>query len=150
MNKEARIEEFLLPYDHVLQSLVLQLREYFKNETRPNFELIANTYQSLNFGYSFSKKAWDSYCAIILYRRHLNISLPSGNLLDDPDGLLHGTGSRIRHLKITKFEDIKNPGIVRLVNQARDNAFALIEDKIMSDEEVQIIIKKSSDKKKSR
>lgn len=140
-NTEHQIAEFLEPYSADIRSFAQALRVYLKEETTPAFELVAQSTQSFNIGYGFTTTAWDCYCAIIVYRKHINISLPSGASLSDPTGLLHGTGSRVRHLKISGLKDIQKPAVRKLLKQARKNAFAAVEDGASGDEGVKTVFK---------
>jgi len=124
---EKQVEEYLLPFNDKISSLARQLREYMRNETKPAFEIIGDSHHSLNMGFGFTEKAWDCYCAIVIYSNHINITFPSGAVLSDPEGILIGSGSKIRHLRIHEFNDIKEPKIARLLNEARKNASDLIE-----------------------
>lgn len=149
MNKtEQQIDEYLMPFSGKIQTLAQQLRTYLKTETHPTFELVADSNISVNIGYGFTEKAWDCYCAIIVYSKHINISLPSGVGIPDPEGILHGTGKRIRHIKINDFEDIKKPAVMDILMQARENAFALLKEKPTKTTGIQTIIKQISGTKK--
>lgn len=125
---EQKIAACLAEYDSEMTSFAQALRVYLKQKTKPSFELAGVSAQSFNIGYGFTTKAWDCYCAIIVYRKHINLSLPSGASLSDPEGLLHGTGSRIRHLKIKELKDVQTPAVTMLLTEARANAFAAVED----------------------
>lgn len=47
-------------------------------------------------------------CSIRVTDKHVALQFfESGILLDDPDGLLEGTGKKMRHIKIRKKSDIK-------------------------------------------
>jgi len=127
-NPELIIEGFLLPFSPEIESLAQQLRIYLKEETKPTTELIAESTISLNIGYGFTRKAWDCYAAIIVYTKHINISFPSGTSLTDPDGLLQGTGSRIRDIKVGNLNDLTEPAFKALLIQARDKAWMLAAD----------------------
>ena len=89
---EKQIEEFLSSRPEELRDLAQELRTFLKKETEPSYELLGQSVQSFNIGYAFTTTAWDSYCVIIVYKNHINISLPSGASLPDPDGILprHG------------------------------------------------------------
>lgn len=137
-----------MPFNGKIQTLAQQLRTYLKAETQPTTELAADSNISVNIGYGFTEKAWDCYCAIIVYSKHINISLPSGAGLADPEGILHGTGKRVRHIKIQVFDDIKVPAVTDLLMQARENAFALLKEKPTQTTGIQTIIKQVSGIKK--
>jgi hypothetical protein len=55
--------------------------------------------------------------AIIPHKTHVNLQFADGVDLDDPDGLVEGTGKRIRHVKFRSLEDIDRPAARRLVDQ---------------------------------
>jgi len=47
--------------------------------------------------------------AIIPHSAHVNLQLPDGVDLPDPDGLIEGTGKRIRHVKVRSVGDAAAP-----------------------------------------
>ena len=55
--------------------------------------------------------------AIIPHRSHVNLQLADGADLTDPDGLVEGTGKRIRHVKFRSVEDVDRPAAQRLIDQ---------------------------------
>ena len=145
---EQQIAEFLLPYRVEIRSLAQSLRVYLKEETNPAFELAGKSAQSFNIGYGFTTTAWDCYCAIIVYRNHINISLPSGAFLSDPGGILHGEGSRVRHLKVGELKDVQTAAVRKILMEARTNAHFLIRDEGSNHGEVRTVIKTRKAKKK--
>ena len=147
-NTEEQIVKFLEPFNSEIASLAQQLRDHLKKETKATIELVGNSTISLNIGYGFTEKAWDCFCAIIIYSKHINISFPSGAFLSDPQGLLQGTGKRIRHIKIKEFNDIKVPVVKNLLLEARNKALALVEENPMKNYSIKTIIKPISGIKK--
>lgn len=87
-NTEEHLAKFLDPFNNEIASLAQQLSNYLRKETKPTIELIGDSTISLNIGYGFTEKAWDCFCAIIVYSKHINISFPSGAFLSDPQGIL--------------------------------------------------------------
>ncbi len=138
---DQQIAAFLASYSAEINAFAQALRVYLKQETKPAYELAGVSAQSFNIGYGFTTKAWDCYCAIIVYRKHINISLPSGASLSDPERLLHGTGSRIRHLKISELKDVQTPAVKMLLTEARKNALAAVEGSASDDGGVKTIIR---------
>jgi hypothetical protein len=134
-------------YSAEISSFAEELRVYLKQETKPAFELAGASGQSFNIGYGFTTKAWDCYCAIIVYRKHINISLPSGASLSDPEGMLHGTGTRIRHLKIRELKEVQTPAVRRMLAEARKNALEAVEGSGSDHHGVKTIIKTGRNKK---
>ena len=135
------IADHLAAYPEDIRAFAQELRGFLKQETRPAYELAGQSAQSFNIGYGFTSTAWDCYCAIIVYRKHINLSFPSGASLSDPEGLLHGTGSRIRHLKIAEIADLQCPTARALLTEARRNAFFLVRDRDIGHDGVRTIVR---------
>lgn len=145
---ELQIIKFLESFNHEIKSLALQLRDFLKEETKPRIELVGDSTISLNIGYGFTEKAWDCYCAIIVYSKHINISFPSGAFLSDPQGLLQGTGKKVRHIRINEFNDVKSPDVKALLFAARNRAIELAVEMPIKKDNVETIIKAISGIKK--
>lgn len=84
-------------------------------------ELLYHTH-ALTTVFSISEKLGDAYCMIPIYTDHLNLGFNKGTLLDDPHGLLQGTGTLIRHIPVRKSGDYRNAKVKRLVQAAIDLA----------------------------
>ena len=54
---------------------------------------------------------------LIPHSAHVNVQLADGALLDDPTGIVEGTGKRIRHVKCRSVEDVARPTLRALVEQ---------------------------------
>ena len=54
---------------------------------------------------------------LIPHGAHVNVQLADGALLDDPAGIVEGTGKRIRHVKCRSVEDVARPALRALVEQ---------------------------------
>jgi hypothetical protein len=138
---EHQVEQYLLPFDEKLVALTQELRQFLKQKTKPKYELVGDSTLSVNIGYGFTEKAWDCYCALIVYSKHINLSFPSGASLPDPNGILIGEGKRIRHIKITEMNDLKNPEVLNLIEEARSMAAENSAHGTKEFKEVQTLIK---------
>jgi len=143
-NTEKKFDEYLSPFDNKIALLTRQLRNFLREETKPAFEIVGDSHQSLNIGYGFTEKSWDCYCAIMVYSNHINISFPSGSSLADSDGILVGSRSKIRHIRIHDADEIKEPKIMKLLSEARKNAYDLVEKHKEDYEPIYTIIKEIS------
>src|SRR3954464_14819635 len=54
--------------------------------------------------------------AIIAHKTWVNLQLADGAELPDPDGLVEGTGKRIRHVKIRSVEQASSKPVVALID----------------------------------
>jgi hypothetical protein len=54
---------------------------------------------------------------LIPHTVHVNVQLADGALLDDPSGIVEGTGKRIRHVKCRSLDDVGRPGLRALLEE---------------------------------
>lgn len=52
------------------------------------------------------------------YAEHVNLGFHEGASVDDPDGLLSGTGKAMRHVKLASPDDLDDPDLRALVERA--------------------------------
>jgi len=53
--------------------------------------------------------------ALIAHKSWVNLQLADGAELPDPNGLIEGTGKRIRHIKIRSVADASSPAVVAAI-----------------------------------
>ncbi len=58
-----------------------------------------------------SVKMRDLLFAVIPHGAHVNLQLADGVDLPNPDGLIEGTGKRIRHIKVRSVEAARSSGV---------------------------------------
>ena len=116
--------KFLKPYDREIQGLALKLRALVLEEMAPCYENIYDAYSAVAIGYGTSDRLRDGIFHIAVYSHHVNLGFNDGATLDDPKGILQGSGNQIRHLKIKTPEDIKRPEVRAYIRRARRKALA--------------------------
>lgn len=57
---------------------------------------------------------------LIPHTAHVNVQLADGALLPDPDGIVEGTGKRIRHVKCRSLDDVARPALRALIEAQAD------------------------------
>lgn len=60
----------------------------------------------------------EPFCYVVGYSKHVNLGFCEGVLLDDPDGLLEGTGKQMRHVKLSPSREFPGEKLARLVSQS--------------------------------
>ena len=65
--------------------------------------------------YSF---AGEEVCGIGNYPRWVSVYFFRGAEMDDPDGVLEGSGKGMRHVKLREPKDANRPALKRLIRQA--------------------------------
>lgn len=71
-----------------------------------------------NTWYGTSEKNVDAIFAISPQKAHVNLFLLRGTEMTDPDGLLEGTGKKLRHVKIREAADVKRASLRKLLKRA--------------------------------
>ena len=120
----AALRKFLRSYDGEIQNLALNLRALVLEELGPCYENIYDAYSAVAIGYGTSDRLSDGILHIAVYSKHVNLGFNDGATLDDPKGILRGSGNRIRHITIKTPDDLKRREIRSYIRRARKNAIA--------------------------
>lgn len=71
-----------------------------------------------NTWYGFSDKSEDMVFSINPIKSYVQLYFIRGTELSDPDGLLEGTGKKLRHVNIKSAAELKRPALLRLMKRA--------------------------------
>ena len=115
-------------YDLHVGELALELRAMVLNEAPAAVEKLLQVY-ALVFWYSLSGKMSDAFCQVVIYAKGVNLMFNRGAELEDPDGVLVGEGKIIRHIKVRRSEDLKNPYLRRFIRAALKHAKSIAREK---------------------
>jgi hypothetical protein len=83
-------------------------------------ELVYNNY-ALTIAFSPTERPSHAVVGITLYPRWINLGLMEGAALDDPTGVLLGSGSQYRHVRLASASDLDTPAIAALIKEAVAN-----------------------------
>lgn len=111
----ADVEKLISEHDPDIQAIERRLRQVIL-EAMPDAREMVDWGNHL-LAYSLGERMRDLTFAIIAHKAHVNLQLPDGVDLADPDGLVEGTGKRIRHVKCRSVEDCDRPALRRLIDQ---------------------------------
>jgi hypothetical protein len=90
-------------------------------------ELVYDAYNAVAMGYSFTGRPSDAFCHIAVYSRWVNLGFNRGAELDDPEGLLAGSGRLVRHLRIAREEDLDRQPVRRFLRAALARAPGMLQ-----------------------
>jgi hypothetical protein len=93
------------------------LRRLITNLDETCVEVVWPKQKIASFGVG-PKKMTQHYAYIGIQKSHLNLGFYHGALLEDPAGLLEGTGKNLRHVKLHDVAEAKNPAIRALLIEA--------------------------------
>ncbi len=115
--------EFLNRYDAQVKALALGLRAVVHEEMAPCHEYIFAMSSKIVLLYGATERVIDDgICHINVFVRHINLGFSRGAELDDPRGVLRGTGKAMRHITLRALSDLKRPEIRAYLRQARRHA----------------------------
>ncbi|MGI8783272.1 MAG: DUF1801 domain-containing protein [Acidobacteriota bacterium] len=115
--------EFLCRYDPAVQALAHGLRTVVHEEMTPCHEYIFEMRSKVVLLYGATQRVVeDGICHINVFARHVNLGFQRGTDLDDPGGVLQGTGKAMRHINLKKLSDLDRPEIRAYLRQARMRA----------------------------
>lgn len=115
--------EFLNRYEPQVRSLALGLRATVHEEMAPCHEYIFAMRSKVVLLYGATERVIDDgICHINVFARHVNLGFSRGTELDDPRGLLRGTGKAMRHIALKTRSDLNRPEIRAYLRQARRHA----------------------------
>jgi hypothetical protein len=66
------------------------------------------------------KKMSEHFCYIGAHRAHVNLGFYYGAELPDPEGLMEGTGKKLRHIKVRDAEGIDRSSLRHYIQLALD------------------------------
>jgi hypothetical protein len=115
---ERRLLNFLASYDPHVADLTLALREVVLEEAPDAVESIVKGY-AVAIGFSFTGKPLkDGFCHVVTYSSYVNLGFNRGALLPDPNRVLVGKGTMIRHITIRDQKELERQFIRRYLQAA--------------------------------
>ena len=109
-NKSSTVDAFIRKLDPQRKEIAVELRALINKHAPAAEETIA-------WGQPWWKlNGW--LCTVYTAGDHVNFGFYRGAELDNPDGLLEGTGKGMRHIKVYAVNDIKKAKFKALITQA--------------------------------
>ena len=111
----AQLDALIGEHPAELRTIEMRLRDLI-------FEIVPDAREYVDMGnkllgYASGTRMSDLLFAIIVHKAHVNLQLADGAALPDPEGIVEGTGKRIRHVKCRSMEDVERPAVRRLLEE---------------------------------
>ena len=84
------------------------------------YELVYGNYNALGCGFSATTRSSGIVVSVVAYPKWVTLFFFEGRRLSDPEGLLQGSGVRIRSLRLQPFELLESRAVKALLAQALD------------------------------
>ncbi len=115
--KFGTFEELLQITQAAQQATLIRLREIILSIHPDAVEVVRLGDRAATYGLG-PKKMIEGYTYILPHTSWVNLGFFRGADLPDPDGLLEGTGKKLRHVKIRSVEAAENPAVRTLIEAA--------------------------------
>jgi hypothetical protein len=110
---EADVARLLAEHPPEQQAVEQALRAAIRREFPEAVEQVDFGNKLIAFGRSMKMRGL--MFAIIAHKSWVNLQVADGLELPNPDGLIEGTGKRIRHVKIRSVADASSPAVVGII-----------------------------------
>jgi len=99
-------------------------RRKLRARVQRGYELLYDNYNGVGIGYGATQKYSAPVVSLFAFPRWVTLFFLYGATLDDPHGLLEGTGRRVRSVRLESADLLDDPRIGALLEQAlhRDEA----------------------------
>jgi hypothetical protein len=143
---EAQLESFLSRYLPAIAALGRAAVRRLRLRLPACDALVYDNYNALAIGFSPDGKTRSAFLSVALYPRWVSLFFLQGAALNDPGGLLKGSGTQVRHLRLEQVEDLEQPAIRALLVQAEKAAVPPIDP----DRKGQLAIRSVSENQRPR
>jgi hypothetical protein len=120
MTSEPAFDDLLARLDDRIGDIAREARQLVERllpEARRDFRAGHNS-----LTYSFTGRYADVFLYLAPFKNHVNLGFFHGAVLEDPHGLLVGTGKQLRHVKLSSVENVHHEGVLALIAAAARNA----------------------------
>jgi hypothetical protein len=118
MARSASVELLVSRYTPDVAAQLRRARAEIRRLIPNGFELVYDNYNALVFAFGPTSKASELTVSIAGYPRWVTLFFAQGAALEDPQGLLEGSGASIRSVRLTPFGILKSRPVQRLIKGA--------------------------------
>jgi hypothetical protein len=112
-----QFEEILASASPSVAALAQKAKALIQDSMPQVVEVVWPTQKISGYGIG-PKKMSEQFCYIAVFKSRINLGFYYGSDLPDPENLLEGTGKSLRHIKISRLDQLENPALHDLVTAA--------------------------------
>jgi len=117
-----QIAAFIAKFDPKVASLIRACRSALRKKLPTAIELVYDNYNFLAIGFSTSERTSDCICSLACAANGVALSFYYGASLQDPDGVLLGSGKQNRYVRLPTAATLREPAVAALIDAAVKNA----------------------------
>jgi hypothetical protein len=120
----ADLERFIARFTPDIAALARGALKRMRKRLPTAHQLVYDNYNALGIGFAPTDRASTVIFSIVLYPRRVSLFFMQAkpSKLDDPDGLLRGSGNVVRHIPLESAAMIDSAPLQRLIDQALERA----------------------------
>ena len=146
MDAQAQLDSFIDKYTPDVATLTRELFDKMKRRVPGATIMVYDNYNALAIGFGPTEKAGQAVLSLAVMPRWVTLCFLYGAGLPDPHGILNGSGSRVRHVRLHTPEAFDDPRVQELIAVALDRC----EPPIDPTREHELIVKSISAKQRPR
>jgi hypothetical protein len=113
-----QLDGFIARFPPPLAKLTKTVLKTMRERLPGAVELIYDKANALAIGFGPDERASNIIHSIAVYSKWINLYFFEGDSLPDPERLLQGTGTQVRHIRITSAADLDRPAVKALMEAA--------------------------------
>ncbi|MFL6722277.1 MAG: hypothetical protein ACJ8FT_10820 [Sphingomonas sp.] len=125
MDAQAQLDAFIDRYSPEVASDGRRALQAVKQRLPTATKLVYDNYNALVVGFGTSDKVGDIILSLALYPRWVTLFFLKGTVLPDPHGLLEGSGSTVRSVRLQPISRLDSSEVGDLIDAAVANASPL-------------------------
>ena len=116
---EAQVQSCIDKFDEKNQALIRAVRKALRKRFPTAYELVYDNYNFFVIGYSPTERPTDSILSMAAGANGVGLAFPyCGTKLRDPNGILQGSGSQNRFVRLPSAATLSQPEVADMVDQA--------------------------------
>jgi hypothetical protein len=118
MARSAEIEGFVSRYSEEIAAQLRRARAELRRLIPKGYELVYESHNALIFAFGPTPKASQLVISIAGYPKWVTLFFAKGTALEDPKGLLEGSGPGMRSVRLVPFEALMSRPVQALIKRA--------------------------------
>src|SRR5450755_1374902 len=143
---EKQLKDFIDKFEPKSQALIRAVRKMFRKRLPSANELVWDNYNFFVIGYSPTERPSDTFFSIAAGANGVGLAFYRGATLPDPHGILLGSGSQNRFIRVKSVQTLTRPDVDKLISAA----IAQSKVPLRASGKGQLIIRSISAKQRSR
>jgi hypothetical protein len=119
---QAQLDEFLSRFEPSIERFAHEALRRMRARLPGAVQMVYDNYNALVIGFVPNDRPSDAILSLAVYPRYVSLCFLQGASLADPLGLLQGSGSVARHIRLASPEHLEDPQVEELVGEALRSA----------------------------